>query len=82
MANKKAPPPKELKALAKAVRLLREKAGISQEELADRAEIDRTYISGIERGVRNPSLIVLCKVADGLGMTFGMLAKNIEHYLF
>ena len=78
MAKKKETKPKELKALAKAVRLLREKANLSQEDLADRAEIDRTYVSGIERGMRNPSLRVLIRVADGLGVTLATLAKNIE----
>lgn len=42
---------------------LRKRLGISQEELAYRAEIDRTYISQMERGVCNPSLLVLLKVA-------------------
>lgn len=42
---------------------LRKRQGISQEELAYRAEIDRTYISQMERGVCNPSLLVLSKVA-------------------
>lgn len=42
---------------------LRKRLGISQEELAYRAEIDRTYISQMERGVCNPSLLVLSKVA-------------------
>ena len=41
------------------VRLYRERAGISQEELAHRAGLDRTYVSGIERGVRNPTILVL-----------------------
>lgn len=42
---------------------LRKRLRISQEELAYRAEIDRTYISQMERGVCNPSLLVLSKVA-------------------
>lgn len=49
-----------------AVRNLREQAGISQEELAGRAELDRTYVSGIERGRRNPSVKSLQRVADAL----------------
>ncbi|MCQ8242193.1 helix-turn-helix domain-containing protein [Rhizosaccharibacter radicis] len=40
--------------------------GISQEELADRVELDRTYISGIERGIRNPTLLVLLRLAQAL----------------
>jgi transcriptional regulator with XRE-family HTH domain len=40
--------------------------GLSQEELAFRAEIDRTYISQIERGVSNPSLLVIFKISKVL----------------
>ena len=40
--------------------------GLSQEELAFRAELDRTYISQIERGVSNPSLLVMLKIATAL----------------
>ncbi|PUE38816.1 hypothetical protein B9Z34_10650 [Limnohabitans sp. Hippo3] len=43
--------------------------GITQEELADRAGIDRTYASQLERAIANPSLTVLCKVADALDLT-------------
>jgi len=42
--------------------------GISQEELADMADLDRTYISGIERGKRNISVFTLKKISDALGM--------------
>lgn len=41
---------------------------LSQEELADRAGIDRTYISGVERGVRNPTLDVMQRITHGLGI--------------
>ncbi len=40
--------------------------GISQEELADRAQVHRTYIGGIERGERNPTLTTIYKIADAL----------------
>jgi transcriptional regulator with XRE-family HTH domain len=46
-----------------AFRCLRERAEISQEELAFRAGLDRTYVSGIERGRRNPSLKSMQRVA-------------------
>ena len=49
------------------VRLGRKAAGLSQEELAFEAEIDRTYVSQIERAVINPSLLILHKVAKVLG---------------
>lgn len=47
---------------------LRKRRGLSQEELAGDAEIDVTYLRGIERGRRNPSLMVLVRLADQLGV--------------
>ena len=47
---------------------LRQDQGLSQEELADRAGIHRTYVSGVERGVRNPTITVMEKLAAGLGV--------------
>lgn len=57
------------KAFGAAVRLLREKSGISQENLAERADLDRTYVSGVERGVRNPTLRIIEKLAVALGVS-------------
>jgi transcriptional regulator with XRE-family HTH domain len=57
------------------VRVLREKAEISQEELADRSRLHRTYISGVERGVRNPTVLVLAKIAKALGVDAYVLLK-------
>ena len=50
-----------------AVRRHRELLRLSQEELAARAGIDRTYISGVERGVRNPTLELMQRIAKALG---------------
>ena len=50
-----------------AIRRHRELLRLSQEELALRAGIDRTYISGVERGVRNPTLEVMQRIARALG---------------
>lgn len=47
---------------------LRKRRGLSQEELAVDAEIDVTYLRGIERGRRNPSLLVLVRLAEQLGV--------------
>jgi transcriptional regulator with XRE-family HTH domain len=47
---------------------LRKRRGLSQEELAGDAEIDVTYLRGIERGRRNPSLLVIVRLADQLGV--------------
>ncbi|MEC4805580.1 MAG: helix-turn-helix transcriptional regulator [Jaaginema sp. PMC 1080.18] len=52
--------------------------GLSQEELGLRADLDRTYISGLERGVRNPSLTALVCLASGLGMNVSELLHNLE----
>lgn len=41
------------------VQKLRRAKGLSQEELADRAKIHQTYLSGVERGIRNPTVVVL-----------------------
>ena len=50
------------------VRELRGRLGISQEELADRCGLHRTYVGGIERGERNPSLINIGRIAQALGV--------------
>lgn len=57
-----------LKLFAKRVRMLREKQGISQEKLAERADLHRTYIGMVERLERNPSLVCIHKIAYGLGV--------------
>jgi len=50
------------------VRRYRLEKGWSQEELAFETGLHRTYISGVERGVRNPTVIVLEKIATKLGL--------------
>lgn len=57
-----------LKQFAQRVRMLREAQGISQEKLAERAELHRTYIGMVERLERNPSLVCIHKIANGLGI--------------
>jgi DNA-binding XRE family transcriptional regulator len=48
--------------LAQNVKRRRQEIGLSQEALALSAEVDRTYVSQIERGIGNPSLLILCKI--------------------
>lgn len=48
------------------VRRLRQIAGLTQEQLAFEARIDLTYVGGIERGRRNPSLLVMVRIAEAL----------------
>lgn len=55
--------------LAQNIKGARKLQGWSQEELADRAKIDRTYVSGIERQVRNPTITVVARFAQALGTT-------------
>ena len=56
---------------------LRTAVGISQEELADRAGLHRTYVSSIERAQRNVALENIFRIADALGTTPAELLKPI-----
>lgn len=51
------------------VRDLRIGKGLSQEGLAEKCELDRSYIGGVERGERNVSLINIVKIAEALGVS-------------
>ena len=66
------------KNLAVNVRAARKAMNISQEELAFRAGIDRTYASQIERAVANPSLGIICALGDVLGQTSDQLLRAPE----
>ena len=61
------------KILAGNVKAARKALDLSQEALALETDIDRTYISGIERGKRNPSLTLIVKLAKRLRTTPGKL---------
>lgn len=50
------------------VKRIRKDLGWSQEDLAWESDLHRTYISGVERGVRNPTIVVLQRMADALGV--------------
>ena len=65
-------------AWGRALRELRTERGLSQERLALEAGLDRTYVSGIERGERNPSLSSLFKLVDALGTEVSELALRAE----
>ncbi len=65
--------------LARSVKLRRKELGLSQEELADLAEIDRTYASQIERGIANPSLEVLYRISRALDLELTtLMATNLK----
>ena len=60
---------KKLKeSVSETLKKIRVSQNISQEELADRADLDRTYISGVERGIRNITLESLESIVNGLGI--------------
>jgi transcriptional regulator with XRE-family HTH domain len=62
--------------LGKNVRRLRQQKGLTQEKLAFEAEIDLTYMGGIERGKRNPSLLVMARIADALSVSLPRLLAD------
>jgi transcriptional regulator with XRE-family HTH domain len=67
-----------LKAVGQAVREARDELGVSQEELGFESELDRTYISGIERGVRNPTVETLSRLCRSLGVRVSELIARAE----
>jgi len=69
--------PLSLRMLGLNVRRVREAGRLTQEQLAERADLDPTYISGIERGVRNPSVLSLVSLSDGLGVSVAELTATI-----
>lgn len=55
------------------VRMLRKAAGLSQDEFADKAGVHRTFMSGIERGKQAPTIVVVERLANALGVDPGVL---------
>lgn len=51
---------------------------LTQEALAERANLDPTYISGIERGMRNPSVLSVVRIAKALGVTTSQLMEKVD----
>jgi transcriptional regulator with XRE-family HTH domain len=62
--------------LGRAIRERRERAGLSQEGLADKAAIHRTYLSGVETGDRNPTVEVIARIAKALGIPIAALFRE------
>lgn len=67
----------ELLALGLVIREARQQMGMSQEELAHSAGLDRSYVGGIERGEHNVALMSLVKLANALGVTVSDLTKKV-----
>jgi len=66
-------------AFGKNVQRFRIAKNLSQEKLGELSGLHRTYISGIERGIRNPTLTVIVKIAMALGIEPGLLLKGMFH---
>jgi transcriptional regulator with XRE-family HTH domain len=69
---------KLLKTFGRSVRSLRKQRGLSQEDLAEKSGISRNYVSDIERGVRNPGLLVMVALAKALRVSLRELVEEIE----
>jgi transcriptional regulator with XRE-family HTH domain len=68
---------KYLVELGKKIKQVRKQKGLSQEQLALKAEIDRSYMGGIERGERNVTFLTLVKIAICLGCEVAEFSKDI-----
>ncbi len=62
-----------LKQFGRQLQRIRAQKGLTQEELAELSGFDRTYISLLERGKRNPSLVAISRIADALGVQISEL---------
>lgn len=58
------------------IKTFREKKGWSQEDLADISGLHRTYISGVERGVRNPTIEIVFRISCALGVEVAQLFEQ------
>lgn len=67
-----------LVALGAAIRRCRLAQGVSQEELAHRSAVDRSYMSSIERGGQNPGIISIVRIARAMEMTMTELMAEAE----
>ena len=59
----------QLKALGERLRKYRLEKGFSQESFAEKTQLDRTYISGLERGKRNPSFLIIRRISKVLELS-------------
>jgi transcriptional regulator with XRE-family HTH domain len=73
-------PPREpvLRKFGQNVRDKRESLDLSQEGLAEKADLDRTYIGGIERGERNPTIVSAVRIAKALKSSVAELCEGID----
>jgi transcriptional regulator with XRE-family HTH domain len=64
--------------IGKAVKSVRTTHGLTQEDLAAKADLHPTYISDVERGVRNPSWDVVARLAEGMGVPVAVIAVEYD----
>jgi transcriptional regulator with XRE-family HTH domain len=70
---------KSQRSLGERIRDARKEKGWTQEDLADEAEIDRSYIGGVERGERNVTFSMLCRIARAIGRDIAFLTKELPN---
>ncbi len=68
----------DLDRLGRVLRTFRLEARLSQEELAQRAGVHRTYVGGVERGERNISFLTLGRLLEAVGVTWSKFAKALD----
>jgi transcriptional regulator with XRE-family HTH domain len=64
--------------IGKAVKAVRTAQGLTQEDLAAKADLHPTYISDVERGVRNPSWDVIARLAEGMDVPSANIAASYD----
>jgi transcriptional regulator with XRE-family HTH domain len=69
------PPPRAI--LGKNINRLRTQAGLTQDDVAERAEIDRRYVQRIEAGTANPGIDVICRLRTALGASWEELLRGL-----
>lgn len=63
--------------LGRRIRELRKEQGLSQEELAFKSQVHVTYLSGLERGARNPTITVIAAISRGLQVSIAKLMEGM-----
>ena len=61
--------------------MFRDRKGISQEDLAEAAGLDRSFVSLVERGIQTPNVVVLLKISEVLGVSASALIGEVEQML-
>ncbi len=78
MANKRHEHQEFYRCLGEVITMRRKRLGMSQEDLAEESGVDRSFISNVERGKRNPSLGAVKSIADGLRTRCSRLVNKCE----